>query len=417
MGAAIPDPAHALQRPDLALGAHGRGVEQRMVVFLDLQHRLGRRRAMRVQRHEQGPGCGKPLQKVHPVGHRTDVRSRGAADVVPRRPHPLAPRHQGGVGVQHGQVPGVAEGAQQTRFIGGRRLEHGQRLIAVRCDHDVVETLDPARGVEHLDAVGHAPHLARAAPQTHAVGVAGGEFLHIGAAAALHRAPQRPGEELQEAMVFEEPHEGAGGIVADRVRRRRPDRRRLRQQVVVLERLRIALRVQIVAQTDQVGIRRGDVDPGPAVEPQEVGRHGPEPRAEQVGGPGEQRGEVLGRIFRAPLVQGHGEGHVRRTGRHVQVFEQGGQVRIVGLVEDDEARVHRGDALGKAGVHRVGVPAQPSVLLIDGDGVAFAEEPGRGHARYARPDHGDPFRRVRLRSRTEGGGRNQGHGRPIFMGD
>ena len=112
----------------------------------------------------------------------------------------------------------------------------------------------------------------------------------------------------------------------------------------------------------------------------EVVQHRPEPGPDQVALLGEQAGEIAARVFEAPVVEGHREGHVRGLRRHLQMGEERGEVRVGPFVVDDEPGVDRDVAVGAAHGDGIRMAADPAVAFEDGDVVAPAEQPGGGHA-------------------------------------
>ena len=181
-----------------------------------------------------------------------------------------------GVGVQHRQVAAVFEGAQDAALLRRRIVQQGQRRVAVGGDHHLVEALHVAGDVAHLRAAGDA--LARRSPARRCGPrpvKAARQLADIGAAAALDRAPQAAAEDAHHAVVLEEADQGRGRIGADRRQRRRPDRRGLRQQVVVAERLAVALLGQVVVERGQRRLQRGQVLRPVPVEPHHVAQHAP----------------------------------------------------------------------------------------------------------------------------------------------
>ena len=58
--------------------------------------------------------------------------------------------------------------------------------------------------------------------------------------------------------------------------------------------------------------------------------------------------------------------------------QEGGEIRIVGLVVDNEACVHRGGPAADVGrIRRIGVTTQAAVRLEQHDIMSARQEPGR----------------------------------------
>ena len=149
--AAEPGPALALQGIHPALGLDGGQVEHRVAVLdarVDLAVIDG---AHRVQRHHHGLLPRQGLQAVEQVVQADAgpvFSGIGGAFVVPGGPGRRAARQHAGIGVQHGLVGLVADGAQhaalERRGIGAQQA---QGLVAVAGQHHGVE---PLRAVRHL---------------------------------------------------------------------------------------------------------------------------------------------------------------------------------------------------------------------------------------------------------------------------
>ena len=190
-GPGEPGAAAPLQRPQAALGAERGGIENRMVEAALEPDAVGARLDRRVEGDEDF-GAGEALQAVHPVGdagHRRRGGRGGGAEIVPARPDPAAARHQAGVTVQDDAVGAGAEGAEQVAL---RRVgvgEHGERLVGVAGDEDLVEAADFAGGVAQGDAGGIAGEGDDAAAGMDAAGEGGGQGADIGLRPAGDRAP------------------------------------------------------------------------------------------------------------------------------------------------------------------------------------------------------------------------------------
>jgi hypothetical protein len=375
-------------------GASGRG------------SRRGRKRGARRSRCA-GASRGAAVEAVHPVG---DAEPVVDADVVPGRPGAASPGHQTGVGVEHRQVATVAKGAEQRPLFDGRLGQHGQRLVRVGADDDVVVAFDAALQVAHLDLAVHATHRSHAPRQTHVL-EALGEPRDIGPAAALDRPPDGAAGQPQQPVVAAETDEGLRRVVEQGAGGRRPDRRGHRQQMVIAEGLAETLALEEVAER-QIRIGAGDAERRLAIEAQDLREHVPEARPEGVAPLGEQG---RGGVFEAAMVQRHGERHVGGPAADPEMLEQGDEVRIGGVVEDDEAGVHRRvRPVRRAHLDRVGVAAQAVGALIDDHPVLAGEQPGAGQGRDARADHGDVQPAIAFRA---GGGDRHGDSGEIVGSD
>ena len=269
-------------------------------------------------------------------------------------------------------------------------------------DH-LVEALGPPAGARAK------PHTCRLAMQFEhglvqldAVRERLAEAPNVFAAAAHHGAPDGAASDLQKPMVLAEPHKGGHRMATHLCRRRGPDGRSHGVEVVVAKRAAVAVGIQVVV--ERLVARDLRIARGLAVEPQQVAQHGPEAGARQVVLLREQAAQVGARVFEPASVQAHCERHVRGRGRHGQVLEQRGEVRVRGLVVDDEAGVHWHPAFPAWRVHGMAVAAQPGLALEHRDLVALGQQPGAGQARDAGADDGDALA-AGHRSRHRQGGR------------
>ena len=211
------------------------------------------------------------------------------------------------------------------------------------------------------------------------------DALDVGAAAAAHRAPGELRADGEQAMVVEEAHEGLRRIVEHAAKRRRPDAGRHRHQVAVAERRaeprivdEVADReVEVLALVEQAGRH--------PVEAQDVVRHAQEGRPHHVAPLREKAGEGAA-VLEAAAIEADRERHVGRLGRHAEMVEQGDQVGIVALVEDDEADIDRLAAAQPRRIDRAGMAAEPALALVDHDIVLAAEQPRRAKTRNAGAD-------------------------------
>ena len=189
-------------------------------------------------------------------------------------------------------------------------------------------------------------------------------------------------------MVEEEADQRGGGIAADLFQRSRPDRSRHRQQVIVAEGVAVAVGTEVVLQRHAVGLEPRQVLRRLAIEAGDVGQHAQEPRRQQVALLGEDAAQAEAGIFERPVVQRDRQRHVGLDVRHAEVGQQGREVRVVGLVVDDEAGVDRDGAVEARRLGGVGVATKPRIGLEQGHVVPPGQEPGRGESGDARADDG-----------------------------
>ncbi len=111
-----------------------------MLVFEGSQHLARIGIAVGVQRDEQRFARNEALEAVHPVGDANVGRPvlAGMAEIVPARPDTAALGHQLRILVKHGGVSRVLKRAQPLLFLVARVREHGERLVGMGGDDNVV---------------------------------------------------------------------------------------------------------------------------------------------------------------------------------------------------------------------------------------------------------------------------------------
>jgi hypothetical protein len=390
-GAGEPGVVDALQRPEFLLGRERRAVEDRVVEILIGDDGGGIGLDLGIQGHEDRI-AGQTLQQVHPVG---DAGAALAApgsvtpDVVPRRPGRAPLRHQGRVAVHDDAVPAVANGAQQPGLFGRRLVQQGQRLIGMGGQDDgVIDLLLARRRVD--DGPPRTAHDAgdRVADRQASAKLAR-QSLDIGPTAGLDGLPVGLEVHLEQAVVAVEADEGRSRIIGHLAGRRRPDRRRLGQQMPVTEGRAVALLIQIIAQRTERDIEFAEVGLGGAVEPLQIDQHAPEGGTEQIALLGEQPFGAVAGILEPARVHRDRERHVGGLRLHIQIVQQGGEVGVVGLIEDDEAGVDRHNAFGRLDIDRMGVAAEPVAGFVQGHVVRLGQQPGSGQTGHAGADDSD----------------------------
>jgi hypothetical protein len=128
-----------------------------------------------------------------------------------------------------------------------------------------------------------------------------------------------------------------------------------------------------------------------AVEAAPVAQHADEAGGEEVGGAGEEAPGGAGELEAAAAVADR-EAHAGGLGGDAELAEQRFEVRVVAVVEDDEAGVDRLLARRVLDRDRVGVAADPRRRLVDGDVVVAVQVVGRHQARDSGSDDRDPHR-------------------------
>lgn len=216
------DAAPVLDVAELTLRAKGGGRVERVRVEEAALDGGGARPLERVEGDEDvAKGLpGDVLQDVHVVRQRHLVnvgpaRGRGGdGEVVPGGPGALVAGHKVGVGVQDGLVLGGLEAGEDGALLfGGRGAEHGEGLVAVGGEDDVVKDLGAAVFEAQEDAaVGAVGDLADGGVEMQMVR---GEALHdgvdVGLGALLDGEPGGAGGDGGQQMVVpEEADEGNG---------------------------------------------------------------------------------------------------------------------------------------------------------------------------------------------------------------
>ena len=125
------------------------------------------------------------------------------------------------------------------------------------------------------------------------------------------------------------------------------------------------------------------------MKPLQIYQHAPEPGAGEVALLGEQAARAMAGVFETARVHRDGERHMRRFARHAEMVEQGRKVRIVRLIVDNEAGVHRDRSIRRRRVDGAGMAAQPVFGLEQHHLVAPRQQPGRRQAGDARTHHRD----------------------------
>ena len=246
----------------------------------------------------------------------------------------------------------------------------------MRGQHHMVEMLGALVG-GHAHACGVALDAAHGGVQA-LVGHAGQDFFDVVAGAAGHRPPLGPVGHLDQAVVVAEADHRCHRKLQHLVRRAAPDAAQHGQEVPVAEGVAKAVFLQKVAQRLHqrlLGMGLGDAG-AQLVEAQQVGQHAPEAGVDQVAALGEHGREVgaapLQCLAATRARHLHRERHVRLGRGHAQLGQQGDQVGVGALVEDQKARVHPvGDGLarrvGQGHIHRVGVAAKVAAGFKQGD--------------------------------------------------
>ena len=242
--------------------------------------------------------------------------------------------------MQHHIVGLVGKRAQYVTLGRAGLVQQCQRLVGVRCQHDLVEG--------QLAAVGHfqyhlgglpvqAPHRDTgedALLETLAQGA------QVFARAALNHPPLGPVVDRQQAVVAEKAQEKAQGKIEDGSAVGGPDGRSHGREVLPLEGLAVAVPPQILSQglavADATGVQ---VSHGFPVEAHDVPDHGHESPGQQVAALGEQGIEIGAGVFQPGLLVADAEAHGGGFAAHAQAVQQGNELRIGPVIEDNKAGI------------------------------------------------------------------------------
>src|SRR6188472_4604229 len=191
-------------------------------------------------------------------------------------------------------------------------------------------------------------------------------------------------------MVVEELGEEGSGEPPHLRRVRRPHGRGLRDEQPLDEVVRVAA-VREEATERRPWSAAADELADLAVESDQIAQHAVKTGVERVCRAREQPPWPGGRPLEPTAAVRDGEAHVGRLGGDPELGQHALEVRVVELVEDDEAGVDRQLPPGCRDVDRVGVPTRIFARLEDVDVMSRAVElRGGDEAGDTGPDDGDP---------------------------
>lgn len=333
------------------------------------------------------------LKGVHPVvGGGLDAAVGGAQElVVPARPGPAGFGHDGGVGVEGGDVGLIVEFAKQAGFGRGGVDEEAQGLVAVGGDDDLVEGVGGAAGGHDGDAARGAHDARGAVAEAEAVAPGGDEAAGVFAGAAVNRPPRVLGVEAEEAVVMEKAQQGGGGKGEHELGRGAPHGGAHGHEVEVKKIFAVAAVAHVVAEGFGGGAGIGEGDDGVAVEAVDGREHFQEAQVKEIFALGEKVVEGAAAPLEAAGVVAHGEGHGGGFHGDLKLVEEAAELRVGHAVENHEAGVDGQGAAGAGlgGLDGVGVAAEVVVLLKNGNVVVAVQEVGAAEAGDAGADDGD----------------------------
>ena len=190
-------------------------------------------------------------------------------------------------------------------------------------------------------------------------------------------------------MVVKEAHEGRRGHLEEVVGIGRPDGRPHGQHEVLDELLGVGAAAQVVAQGGLL-VRSAQQGASGGVEARHVAQHAVEGGSQQIAGLGEEPAQSHAAPFETAALAVQSEAHVRGLGCDSQLAQQTREVRVGGVVVDDEAGVDRIVPPRHRHVDGVGVAPDAVLRLEELDPVARMQEVGGHQAGDAAADDRDP---------------------------
>ena len=282
--------------------------------------------------------------------------------------------------------------SQHIDLVPVRVGEQGQRVVGMAGQHRVVEALFAvAGGQQHT--VGIAAQRTDRRGQAHAGPPVRGDCAHVAGRATLDDAPLGPVVRLEHAVVVHEAQQVLDRELEYGPRRRGPQGRCHRHDMVPGEHRGIAMRIEVVAERGPFALgfqRRGRL----AIEAQDVPHHAQERGRHEVALLAEQRAQASGVVFEPAARVLHGKAHRGGLRSHAELVEQSREQGIVGVVEDDEAGVHRVFPPRLPDLVGMGVSPEPVFSLEHDHVVLPRQQPSRAETGDAAAHDGDLHRRV-----------------------
>ena len=189
----------------------------------------------------------------------------------------------------------------------------------------------------------------------------------------------------EQSVVAEELHQGFRGKCIDLGCRRRPDRTANRHQVIPAEPLAQIHLTDQIANGNVIRFRQGF---GLRVEPKDVAHHAVIGRAGQILLLSRQCVQAAQPIFDATTVNRGAKAHVGFLDRNIQILKHACQMRVVYIVEHDEARIHRLIPVAPRN-NRACMTTERRLALIQSDVKLIGQFIRRSHARDPAPYNSD----------------------------
>ena len=122
--------------------------------------------------------------------------------------------------MQIGAVARVGEGAKDARLFRRRLVKHGEGVVGMGGNDDLVEVFGGTIACVQAHAVWAPRNPGHARPGANGEAAILDEAVDIFPRPAAHRAPRGPVRDLQEPVIVEEADEGAGRVVQHLLGRR-----------------------------------------------------------------------------------------------------------------------------------------------------------------------------------------------------
>lgn len=327
------------------------------------------------------------LEGIHPVVGRGPARAHA---IVPRGPGALCARHHGTVGVESGGVFLIPERREESRLVIGRVSEQGEGFIRMGGDDHAIEG-ERLAAVETDGGFGGRfagfDNLRRKADWCES----SEEFVAVGLRSTGNGEPVVVGRDAQESVVLEKPNEAERREVEHTGRIGGPDRRTHGEEVKIQEIFAKAVALGEFAHGAFEVRRSFQRPPCIAEEAKDLPDEAEEARVQDVPALGEEFVRAHAVVFQFRVVVAHAEGHLGRLGGNAEFLEEGDEVRVGDVVEDDEPSVDGYWPAILLDDHGIRMSAWTGVPLDEGYIRVVAELPSGAHAGDTRADDGDAF--------------------------
>ncbi len=265
--------------------------------------------------------------------------------------------------MQHHAVRLVRKRAEQSGFPDIGLLQQPQRLIRMTGQHDPIESVRFSLSVDQPYTLRIPLNDAHTLPQAHTTGKVCGESTNVTPTSAHDGSPLRPPPNIEQAMILEEPHKAGGREGQHGLRWTGPDGRRHRQQIARPQRVTESVHIEKLAQGLRLESGIVQAASRQAVEPHDLGQHPPVRRLEEVAGLAKQCAEIVAGVFQFAVIDGDAKRHVTGSRRDTKMAEKRREMRIIGFVVNDKARIDRNRSRWRRCIYGVRMATHVVVLL------------------------------------------------------